>query len=174
MKRVLLALTVGAALIPTTAQAMIDVRIPASHEATTKDYREVLRMLRDLDHSLDHLDALVSQPVSGWPDECRGLSPEKTVRCAAVKFDPPGGVEEAVSCWQDESNFGIEPAHTDSYHGPFQFAYSTYDSQQASMPDVVRWNELSPAVHDVRSNIMTAVAWAARHGWGPWTAPGCA
>jgi hypothetical protein len=73
--------------------------------------------------------------------------------------------------WRCESNFGHEPdgpgGHT--YHGPFQFAYTTYAGQQESMPDVVRWFELSPAVHDMRSNILTAVAWAGRHGWGPWS-----
>ena len=46
----------------------------------------------------------------------------------------------------------------------------TYECQQDSMPDIVEWYELSPAVHDVRSNILTAVAWASRHGWGPWGA----
>jgi hypothetical protein len=143
---------------------------PPSHEATAKDYREVLRMLKGIDESLDHLDALVSKSKNdGWPAECRELSPEKTVRCAAAKFDPPGGAAQAVAVWSCESNFGVEPPHTDSYHGPFQYAISTYQSQQASMPDVVDWYDLSPAVHDVRSNILTAVAWSARNSWSPWS-----
>jgi hypothetical protein len=137
---------------------------PPSHEATLADYREILQMLRGIDQTLDHLDAMVSKDES---TDCRDLSPEKTVRCAADTF----GVseEQAVSVWQCESNFGVEPPHTDAYHGPYQYAYSTYESQQASMPDVVKWYELSPAVHDVRSNIVTAVAWASRHGWSPWS-----
>lgn len=142
---------------------------PPSHEATPGDYREILQMLREIDQTLAKLDAMVTG--QGWQPECRGYSPEKTVRCAAVKFDPAGGAAKAISVWQCESNFGHEPPHSDAYHGPFQFLYSTYESQQDSMPDVVRWYDLSPAVHDVRSNILTAVAWAARNSWSPW---GCA
>jgi hypothetical protein len=141
---------------------------PASHEATPGDYREILQMLRGIDRTLDELDAMVD---GDWQPECRGYSPEKTVRCAAAAFDPAGGAEKALSVWRCESNFGVEPPHTDAYHGPFQYLYSTYASQQGSMPDVVRWYDLSPAVHDVRSNILTAVAWAARNSWSPW---GCA
>jgi hypothetical protein len=106
-----------------------------------------------------------------WNDECRGYSPAKTVECAAAKQQPPGGASFALSVWQCESNFGTESPHSDPYHGPFQYLTSTYANQRASMPDVTRWFELSPFVHDMRSNIITAVAWAARSGWGPW---GCA
>jgi hypothetical protein len=133
--------------------------------ASLRDYREVLQMLRGIDRTLDNLEDAVHGKDE--PTDCRKLSPEKTVRCAADTF----GVseEQAVAVWRCESNFGIEPDHSDAYHGPFQYLYSTYASQQASMPDVVKWYELSPAVHDVRSNILTAVAWSARHGWGPWS-----
>lgn len=136
---------------------------PPSHKATPADYREILQMLRGIDQTLDHLDAM----VDGDKPDCRDLSPEKTVRCAAETFGV--STEQAVAVWQCESNFGVEPPHTDAYHGPFQYLASTYISQQESMPDVVRWFELSPAVHDVRSNILTAVAYAARHGWGAWS-----
>jgi hypothetical protein len=145
-------------------------------EATAQDYKELLRQLRGLSSSIKELEALSSGKAKvssdgdeGWQPECRGYSPEKTVRCAAVKFEPAGGVTEAVSVWQCESNFGTEPPHTDSYHGPFQYLYSTYEGQQEAMPDVVEWYDLSAAVHDMRSNILTAVAWAARHGWGAWS-----
>jgi hypothetical protein len=107
--------------------------------------------------------------ADGWNKECRGYSPAKTVTCAAVKQDPPGGVHFALSVWRCESNFGTEPPHSDSYHGPMQYAIGTYAGQRASMPDVTRWFELSRLVHDVRSNIVTAIAWAHRHGWGPWS-----
>ena len=106
----------------------------------------------------------------GWNKECRGYSPAKTVTCAAVKQRV--GVETALSVWCCESNFGAEPTGSrwgHSYHGPMQFAVSTYSSQRASMPDVTRWFELSRLVHDTRSNIVTAIAWAHRHGWGPWS-----
>lgn len=104
-----------------------------------------------------------------WNSECRGYSPAKTVICAAVKQQPPGGVSEALSVWRCESNFGVEPPHSDPYHGPMQYAVGTYAGQRASMPDVKRWFDLSTLVHDVRSNIVTAIAWAHRHGWGPWS-----
>jgi hypothetical protein len=139
-----------------------------SGPATAQDYKGLLKQLKGLSESIKELETLTSGE-GGWQRRCRGYSPEKTVRCAAVKFDPPGGVSEAVSVWSCESNFGTESPHTDAYHGPFQYMYSTYEGQQNSMPDVVEWYELSPAVHDMRSNILTAVAWAARHGWGPWS-----
>ena len=107
--------------------------------------------------------------ATGWNAECRGYSPAKTVTCAAVKQGV--GVQEALSLWRCESNFGVEPPHSDSYHGPMQYAVATYAGQRASMPDVTRWFELSRLVHDTRSNIITAIAWSHRHGWGPW---GCA
>jgi hypothetical protein len=143
--------------------------------ATVHDYKELLRQLRELTVSLQRLQSLSvggrarAKEGEGWQPQCRGYSPEKTVRCAAVKFEPEGGQEKAVSVWQCESNFGTESPHTDAYHGPFQYLYSTYEGQRESMPDVVEWYELSAAVHDMRSNILTAVAWAARHGWGAWS-----
>ena len=67
-----------------------------------------------------------------------------------------------------ESGFGTEPPHSDAYHGPYQYALGTYAGQRASMPDFVRWHDVSTLVHDMRSNILLAVGWAARHGWAPW------
>jgi hypothetical protein len=160
VKRTLVALAVGAVLIPTTAHARLDDPGPSRY--TWGDFGADLHKAKE---KIVELRAM----VKGEPSDCRGLSPEKTVRCAADTFGT--NEEQAVAVWQCESNFGVEPPHTDAYHGPFQYLYSTYQSQQESMPDVVKWFELSPAVHDVRSNIMTAVAWASRHGWGPW---GCA
>ena len=109
--------------------------------------------------------------ATGWNAECRGYSPAKTVTCAAVKQRPPGGVQEALNVWRCESNFGVEPGSRwgHSHHGPMQYAVGTYAGQRASMPDVTRWFELSRLVHDTRSNIVTAIAWAHRHGWGPWS-----
>lgn len=104
--------------------------------------------------------------------DCKNYGAERTVRCIAQKQDPPGGVSKALSVWRCESNFGTEPPHSDSYHGPYQFSLSTYASQQDSMPRIVRWYDLSALVHDMRSNIITAVAWAARNSWSPWE--GCA
>jgi hypothetical protein len=173
MKRIAIAF-LAATLAGGTAQARMDtpLALGESTRATAADYREIVQMLRGIGRSLDELDAILhGRAPQGWQPECRGYSPEKTVRCAAAAFDPAGGAAKAISVWECESNFGIEPPHTDAYHGPFQYLYSTFASQQESMPDVVNWYELSPAVHDVRSNILTAVAWAARNSWSPW---GCA
>jgi hypothetical protein len=168
MKRIAIAFLL-VAVTTGTAQARTDTPV-TSTRATATDYREILRMLRGIDRTLDELDAIVGgRAREGWEPECRGYSPEKTVRCAAAAFDT--SAEKAISVWECESNFGVEPEHSDAYHGPYQYLYSTFASQQESMPDIVEWYELSPAVHDVRSNILTAVAWAARNGWGPW---GCA
>ena len=113
--------------------------------------------------------ATPAQANSRWNSECRGYSPAKTVECVAVKQQPPGGVNEALEVWRCESNFGLEPPHYDSYHGPFQYAIGTYTYQRFEMPDVTRWFDLSVLVHDMRSNIVLAVAWAAHYSWGPWS-----
>jgi hypothetical protein len=178
VRRTLLALVAGAGLVglmAPNATARIDVSMRevhrASKEATAQDYKELLKELRELTSSIETLKSITTggRAKAGWQPECRGYSPEKTVRCAAVRFEPEGGQEKAVSVWRCESNFGTEPPHTDPYHGPFQYLYSTYEGQRAAMPDVVEWYDLSAAVHDMRSNILTAVAWAARHGWGAWS-----
>ena len=141
---------------------------PVGPFSTQTTRQELIKSVKQVQASLDELAAALTRvKADAWPADCRDLSPEKTVRCAAETFGV--SVDQAVAVWQCESNFGVEPPHTDAYHGPFQFTYSTYAGQQASMPDVVKWFELSPAVHDVRSNILTAVAWAARHGWSPWS-----
>ena len=62
--------------------AWIDAPMPQA-QATPKDYREVLKMLRGIEDSLEEL----SRSKDGEKDDCRGLSPEKTVRCAAEAFD---------------------------------------------------------------------------------------
>lgn len=164
MKLLLLVLVAGTVLGSTaTAQARLDV--PGHEPAYT--WADLGKDLARLRATLKDAEALIQG--DGWQSECRGYSPAKTVKCAAAKFDTSAA--QALSVWNCESGFGTEPAHTDAYHGPFQYLYTTYADQQAAMPDVVEWNDLSPAVHDMRSNIMTAVAWASRHGWGPW---GCA
>ena len=114
----------------------------------------------------------LSRSKDGEKDDCRGLSPEKTVRCASPGVPTPS-VEQALSVWRCESNWGVEKAVEmgHSYHGPFQYLYSTYESQQRSMPDVVEWYELVAGRHDMRSNMLTAIAYASRHGWtGTWVA----
>lgn len=167
--KILIAGILVSGVAASTAIARTDVPVTQSHKATVQDYRELFRALKGVRASLHELESLTSRARD--QADCRDLSPEKTVRCAAEKFKPYGGAEKAISVWQCESGWGTEPPHSDSYHGPFQYVYSTYASQQESMPDIVEWNELSPAVHDMRSNILTAVAWASRHGWGPW--PNC-
>lgn len=176
MKRTLLvtvAVTVLLGALAPEATARLDSRVGTTKAkghgpATAKDYMALARALEGVRTSLDELKTALASSEP-WQPECRGYSPEKTVRCAAVKFQPEGGAAKAISVWSCESGFGTESPHTDAYHGPFQFTYSTYDSQQESMPDVVEWYDLSAAVHDMRSNILTAVAWASRHGWGPWS-----
>jgi hypothetical protein len=167
------AVAVAATLIPGDVSSSPATAGPAPK---ARDYAELIVQLEELQDTIAALEKLTTptrakQGDEGWDNECRNYSPEKTVRCAATKFRPPGGVDMALSVWRCESNFGTESPHSDPYHGPFQYMTGTYSGQQSMMPDVVRWNELSAEVHDMRSNIMTAVAWAARHDWGPW---GCA
>lgn len=186
MKRTLLVTIAVTVLSGATASGAIasphspydsGVRAKGSTPATVKDYVELLQQLEELSASIKELKALTSGGTLNerrreidWQRDCRGYGPTKTVRCAAAKLQPEGGVAKALSVWRCESGWGYESQyHSDPYHGPFQYLESTYDGQQARMPDVVRWYVLSPNVHDMRSNILTAVAWAARYGWYPWS-----
>jgi hypothetical protein len=128
-------------------------------------------MLRYLKYAVAILVLLTAAPALGHElnSECRGYSPEKTVRCIAIKQEPPGGVQGALAVWNCESGFGSEGYHDDAYHGPFQYLRGTYTGQWLMLDDVRRWFELSSDVHDVRSNIILAVAWAAHYDWGPWS-----
>jgi hypothetical protein len=101
--------------------------------------------------------------------DCRYKDAERIVRCAAWKLQPPGGAAEALSLWRCESGTKYDPPGDHVYHGPFQYLRSTFRSQYQHIPDVVRWFELKMKVHDPRSNIVTAIGWAARYGWGPWS-----
>ena len=87
-------------------------------------------MLRGIEESLEEL----SRSKDGEKDDCRGLSPEKTVRCAAQAFGYERGTG-GVAYGGARSVFGHgadEMGH--SYHGPFQYLYCTYESQQARCP----------------------------------------
>jgi hypothetical protein len=175
VRRILLALVAGAGLVglmAPNAAAHPDTPMGApdtSGPATAQDYEELMAAFAEVKTSLAEFETVVAGDRRRWNHDCRGYTPAKTVRCAAVKFQPEGGMAKALSVWRCESGWGTEPPHSDAYHGPFQYLYSTYDSQQDSMPNVVRWYDLSASVHDMRSNMLTAVAWAARHGWGPWS-----
>lgn len=94
-----------------------------------------------------------------------------TIECAAEALDPIGGLPKVLNVWGCESGWGVEPPHTDSYHGPFQYLRSTFHSQQSQMPGVVGRYDLPRRVHSPRANILTAVGWA-RWSWRPWA--GCA
>lgn len=102
--------------------------------------------------------------------ECRyGRDAEHIVRCAAWRLEPPGGVTKALSVWRCELGSAFEQPHSDPYHGPFQYLIDTFTGQYKHIPDVARWFDIPRKVHSPRANIVTAVAWAARHGWGPWS-----
>jgi hypothetical protein len=93
-----------------------------------------------------------------------------TIRCAADIFHPPGGKSKALSVADCESNFHAENGgHYDSYHGTYQYMTSTFKDHQNRMPAVVNNYSLAGIVHNARANIMTAIAWASKHGWSPWS-----
>jgi hypothetical protein len=128
----------------------------------------MLRCLKVLLTAALVLAAAAPATAGEFNKECRNYSPAKTVQCVATKQRPPGGVEEALAVWNCESGFGLEGYHDDPYHGPFQYMSSTYTAQRLALDDISRWFDLSTDVHDVRSNIVLAVAWAAHYSWAPW------
>jgi len=93
-----------------------------------------------------------------------------TVRCAGRHFGGHRLVRTALRIGRCESGLaGVEAPHSDPYHGTYQYVASTFASQQDAMPAVVRGFDLSDAVHNMRANVVTAVAWMSKHGTGPWS-----
>jgi hypothetical protein len=96
---------------------------------------------------------------------------ERMIRCVAAKEDPPGGAAEALSVYNCETGHPIEAPHSDPYHGPMQYLVSTFQSQYDRVATRLRqaYGKVVERVHNVRANITTAIVWAGRYGWGPWS-----
>lgn len=94
----------------------------------------------------------------------------KTVRCAGRAFGNRADVRKALFVGTCESGLTAEKApHSTPYHSTFQYLSSTFASQQAQMPVVVRRYDLSDKVHNPRANVIMAVAWGIRRTWSPWS-----
>jgi hypothetical protein len=114
---------------------------------------------------------LMADPAKALPrdEQCRGLTPESTVRCIARKLDPIGGVPKAVSVWRCEGGIGrAENPHSDPYHGPGQYLVSTFNSHWESQPAIRRGWDLVKDEHDMRSNMVMMIGYA-RRSWSPWS-----
>jgi hypothetical protein len=89
----------------------------------------------------------------------------RTVRCAGHRF---GGAATALRVGDCESSLTAHD-YVGPYYSTFQFLASTFASQQSMIPKVVRGFDLKRHVTNMRANVITAVAWASKHGWGPWS-----
>lgn len=91
----------------------------------------------------------------------------RTIRCAAAKWDPPGGVPKAMSVAECESHY-YAYAVNGSYRGVYQHSIQYWPDRVRNAPD---WLDLATSVFNARSNVIVSIL-AAQGGWGAWA--GCA
>lgn len=102
--------------------------------------------------------------------QCRDRSVVRTVRCAGRHYGGRSLVRTALRIGRCESGLALREApHSDPYHGQYQYLASTFASEQDAMPAVVNGMDLSDEVHNMRANVVTAVAWMSKHGTSPWS-----
>jgi len=94
---------------------------------------------------------------------------ERTIRCVASKQGV--SATQALSVYGCETGHPYEAPHTDSYHGPMQYAVSTFKGQYENVKREMRrrYGHVVKRVHNIRANVTVAIMWASRHGWGPWS-----
>lgn len=90
-----------------------------------------------------------------------------TVRCAGRKF---GSTAKALDVGQCESSLTAHD-YVGPYYSTYQYLLGTFASQQREMPAVRRGYDLKRRVTNMRANVITAVAWGAKHSWpsGTWS-----
>ena len=93
----------------------------------------------------------------------------RTIRCAAEKWDPPGGVSKAMSVAECESHFYARAvSDSGTYRGVYQHSIHYWSDRVNSAPD---WLDLETGAFNGRSNVIVSVLMA-RGGWSAWA--GCA
>lgn len=94
----------------------------------------------------------------------------RTVRCAGLRYGSRADVHTALRIGRCESGLTAEKApHSGDHHGTYQYLVSTFHSQQRQMRAVTRGMDLSHHVHNMRANVVTAVAWMIKRTTGPWS-----
>lgn len=94
---------------------------------------------------------------------------KKTIRCAVGKFPVTGGLTKASAIAERESGFHEGAQNpTSSACGVYQFVSGTWDGVHTMFhPFWHRW-ELRHYCTNGRANVLAAIRYAHRHGWGPW------
>jgi hypothetical protein len=97
------------------------------------------------------------------------LEVRRTIRCAAMKWDVPGGVPKAMSVAECESSYYARAvSDSGTYRGVYQQSIHYWPSRVHTAPD---WLDLATSVFNGRSNVIVSIL-SARGGWGAWA--GCA
>lgn len=123
---------------------------------------------------------------AGWrAEECRyamsdgerGFSVgdvKRTLRCAAERWEPAGGIERAFDVVSCESGFRARAQNPgSSAAGVWQVVSSTWDSWLERFDGLVERWDLSRKVLNGRTNAILGTR-VARSGYGPWSGGVCA
>lgn len=100
---------------------------------------------------------------SGWSNE----EIAQTIRCAVQHWSVSGGEGEAMSVASCESGLNEKAYNSGGYAGVYQHAIRYWSSRFASLRP--RWWNLKHSIWNGRSNVVIAIRYAARYGWGAWS-----
>jgi hypothetical protein len=100
---------------------------------------------------------------SGWsPQEIAA-----TIRCAVQHWAVSGGEGEALSVASCESGLNEKAYNPGGYAGVYQHAVRYWGSRFNSLKPT--WWSLRRSVFNGRSNVVIAIRYASRYGWGAWS-----
>lgn len=112
--------------------------------------------------------------VKAWPvckfqlaDGKAGWSPKevrRTIRCATSLWNVPGGFDQADYIAWRESRY-TQFAKNGDCLGIYQWYGSTWRNMLDEFPRVAA---ISTSRYNARANVLMAIRFAHKHGWGPW------
>ena len=114
--------------------------------------RSVYENRRPVAHRICHFD---------WRDGARQV--KKLIRCAAARWDSPGGRRKALSVARCESGFNPRAFNSGGYAGVYQHAVRYWPGRAD------RWGFPDRSVFNGRANIIVSIRMARAVGWSPWS-----
>jgi len=101
----------------------------------------------------------------GWGWSYREVA--LTIGCAVKHWPVFGGLDKAMSVASCESGLNELAWNPGGYAGVYQHAIAYWPARLANLAPV--WWKLRSSIFNARSNVVIAIRYAARYGWGAWS-----